>query len=191
MTDVLATMADNWVYWAVSIFAIIAAYIDGKELRVPNKLTFPMIIAGWMWSSIYYGMNGDGWYIGLMWSLAGTAVGTATLLPAYAIGGMGAGDVKMMAAIGAWVHCTITFYAFCVGAIVGAILAVIMIIAAGEGRKHFNQFFFILNEISTVKDPETLAQIATERKTKMRLLPYGIPMAIGTVLYFAWMGLLI
>lgn len=191
MTDILATMADNWVYWAVSIFAIIAAYIDGKELRVPNKLTFPMIIAGWMWSSIYYGMSGDGWYYGLMWSLAGTAVGVATLLPAYAIGGMGAGDVKMMAAIGAWVHCTITFYAFCVGSIVGAILAVIMIIASGEGRKHFNQFFFILNEISTVKDPEKLAQIATERKTKMRLLPYGIPMAIGTVLYFAWMGLLI
>lgn len=191
MSDILATMADNWVYWAVSIFAIIAAYIDGKELRVPNKITFPMIIAGWIWSSIHYGMNGDGWYIGLMWSLAGTAVGIATLLPAYAIGGMGAGDVKMMAAIGAWVHCTITFYAFCVGSIVGAILAVIMIVVAGEGRKHFNQFFFILNEIQTVKDPEKLAEIATERKTKMRLLPYGIPLAIGTVLYFAWMGLLI
>ena len=184
-------MADNWVYWAVSIFAIIAAYIDGKELRVPNKLTFPMIIAGWMWSSIYYGMTGEGWYVGLMWSLAGTAVGVATLLPAYAIGGMGAGDVKMMAAIGAWVHCTITFYAFCIGSIVGAILAVIMILASGEGKKHFHQFFFILNEISTVKDPEKLAEIATERKTKMRLLPYGIPLAIGTVLYFAWMGLLV
>ncbi len=64
MAEVLATMADNWVYWAVSIFAIIAAYIDGKELRVPNKLTFPMIIAGWIWSSIYYGMEGDGWYLG-------------------------------------------------------------------------------------------------------------------------------
>ena len=191
MTDVLVTMADNWVYWAVSIFAIIAAYIDGKELRVPNKLTFPMIIAGWMWSSIYYGTTGEGWYIGLMWSLAGTAVGVATLLPAYAVGGMGAGDVKMMGAIGAWVHCSITFYAFCVSAIVGAILAIIMIVAAGEAKKHFNQFFFIVNEISTIRDPEALAEIATERKSSMRLLPYGIPLAIGTVLYFAWMGLLI
>ena len=53
MTEVLSTMADNWVYWAVSIFAIIAAYIDGKELRVPNKLTIPMIVAGWAWSSIF------------------------------------------------------------------------------------------------------------------------------------------
>jgi prepilin peptidase CpaA len=191
MEEILVTMADNWVYWAVSIFAIIAAYIDGKELRVPNKITFPMIISGWIYSAIFYGMDGQGWYIGLMWSLAGTAVGIATLLPAYAVGGMGAGDVKMMAAIGAWVHCTITFYAFCVSAIVGAILAVIMVIAAGEGRKHFNQFFFILNEITTIQNPETLAEIATERKSSMRLLPYGIPLAIGTVLYFAWMGYLI
>jgi prepilin peptidase CpaA len=191
MSDVIATMAENWVYWAVSIFAIVAAYIDGKELRVPNKLTFPMIIAGWIWSSIYYGMEGDGWYLGLAWSLAGTAVGIATLLPAYSVGGMGAGDVKMMAAIGAWVHCTITFYAFCVSAIVGAILAVAMVLMAGEGRKHFNQFFFIINEITTIKNPETLSEIAAERKQSMRLLPYGIPLAIGTVLYFAWNGLLI
>lgn len=189
--EILSTMADNWVYWAVSVFAIIAAYIDGKELRVPNKITLPMIVAGWMWSSIHYGMIGEGWYYGLMWSLAGTAVGLATLLPAYAVGGMGAGDVKMMAAIGAWVHCTITFYAFCVSAIVGAILAIIMIATSGEGRKHYAQFFCILNEFSTIKDPEELAKIATARKTKMRLLPYGIPLAIGTVLYFAWMGLLV
>ena len=72
--DVLSTMADNWVYWAVSIFAIIAAYIDGKELRVPNKITLPMIVAGWIWSSIHYGNTGQGWYIGLMWSLAGTCL---------------------------------------------------------------------------------------------------------------------
>jgi len=189
--DVLSTMADNWVYWAVAIFAVIAAYIDGKELRVPNKITLPMIVAGWMWSSISYGINGDGWYMGLMWSMLGMCVGLATLLPAYAIGGMGAGDVKMMAAIGAWVHCSITFYSFCVSAVVGAILAIIMIITSGEGRKHYAQFFCILQEIKTIKDPEQLAQIATARKTKMRLLPYGIPLAIGTILYFAWMRLLV
>ena len=66
MEEILVTMADNWVYWAVSIFAIIAAYIDGKELRVPNKITFPMIISGWIYSAIFYGMDGQGWYIGLM-----------------------------------------------------------------------------------------------------------------------------
>ena len=191
MSEILTTMQENWVYWAVSVFAIVAAYIDGTKLKVPNKLTYPMIIAGWIWSSISYGMAGDGWYFGLMWSLAGTAVGLATLLPSYSFGQMGAGDVKMMAGIGAWVCCSTTFYAFCVSAIVGAILAIVMILWSKQGKKHMNQFVFILNEIMTVRDPEALATIAAERKSSMRLLPYGIPIAIGTVLYFAWMGMLI
>ena len=191
MTEFMATMADNWPYWVVTLFVIVAAYVDGKELRVPNKLTFPMIIAGWFYSMIAYSMAGESWMTGLGWGLAGTAVGLATLLPAYSVGGMGAGDVKMMAAIGAWVYCEITFYAFCVSAVVGAILAVGMILLSGSGKKHFNQFFFILNEIMTVKNPETLSTIAAERKSSMRLLPYGIPIAIGTVLYFGWTGLLI
>jgi prepilin peptidase CpaA len=191
MSDLMPTLAENWPYWVVTLFVIVAAYIDGKELRVPNKITFPMIIAGWIYSMVAYGMAGEGWMVGLGWSLAGTAVGLATLLPAYAIGGMGAGDVKMMAAIGAWVYCATTFYAFCVSAVVGAILAILMILFSGQGKKHWNQFFFIFNEIMTVRNPETLSEIAAERKSSMRLLPYGIPIAIGTVIYFGWMGMLI
>jgi prepilin peptidase CpaA len=191
MNELMASMADNWPYWVVTIFVIVAAYIDGKELRVPNKITYPMIIAGWIYSMISYSMSGEGWMTGLGWSLAGTAVGLATLLPAYSIGGMGAGDVKMMAAIGAWVYCETTFYAFCVSAVVGAVLAVAMILMSGSGKKHFDQFFFIFNEIMTVRNPETLSTMAAERKSSMRLLPYGIPIAIGTVIYFGWMRMLI
>jgi prepilin peptidase CpaA len=191
MTDIITNLAQNWVFWFVSIFCVVAAYIDGKELRVPNKLTFPMIFGGWIWSSISYGMAGEGWYIGLMWSLAGTAVGLMTLIPAMAIGGMGAGDVKMMAAIGAWVHCTITFYAFCLATVIGGVMAVAMILMSGQVRKHYNQFWLIFNEIVTIKNPDKLAEIAAERKPSMYLLPYGIPLAIGTILYFAWNRMLI
>ena len=185
------SMMENWPYWVVTVFVIVAAYIDGKLLKVPNKITYPMIIAGWVYSIITYQLAGEGWYMGLLWSLAGTVVGLLTLLPAYAIGGMGAGDVKMMAAVGAWVHVVTTFYAFCVSAIVGAVIAIIMIVVSGDTKKHWAQAQFILNEIMTVKDPEKLAALAAKRKPKMRLLPYGIPLAIGTVMYFAWMGMLV
>lgn len=191
MTSFMAAISDNWPYWIVTVFVIVAAYIDGKQLRVPNKLTYPMIIAGWCYSMIVYSISGEGWLAGLGWSLAGTAVGLATLLPAYSIGGMGAGDVKMMAGIGAWVYCETTFYAFCVSAIVGAVLAIAMIFFSGAAKKHYDQFFFILNEIMSVRNPETLSEIAAERKSSMRLLPYGIPIAIGTILYFGWSGMLI
>lgn len=191
MTEIISNMAQNWVFWFVSIFCVVAAYIDGKQLKVPNKLNFPMIIGGWIWSSISYGISGEGWYTGLMWSLAGTFVGLMTLIPARAIGGMGGGDVKMMAAIGAWVHCTATFYAFCLSAIIGAVMAIAMIIRSGQIQKHYHQFWLIFNEIVTIRDPEKLSEIARERKPNMHLLPYGIPLAIGTILYFAWNRMLI
>ena len=46
-------------------------------------------------------------------------------------------------------------------------------------------------EIATVKNPEKLAVIAAERKPRMMLLPYGIPIAIGTIGYFAYQGMLV
>ena len=186
----LDTMAENWPFWFVSLFCVVAAFIDGWKLKVPNWLTFPMIFAGWIYSAVAYQLSGDAWYVGLGWSLAGTAVGLAVLMPAYAIGGMGAGDVKMMAGIGAWVYCSVTFYAFCVSTVVGAVLAVAMILLRRGFKKHSSQMMYILNEILTVRNPETLSGIARERKSSMVLLPYGIPIAIGTIGYFAWMGLL-
>lgn len=194
MNELLNGPADTWVFsgfWIVAIFAVVAAWIDGKELRVPNKLTFPMVVAGWVFSMIAFELAGQTWYAGLGYSLLGTIVGGLTLLPFYAIGGMGAGDVKMMAGIGAWVHSTVVFNSFCVGAIVGGVIAVAMVIQAGQWKKHYNQFFYIFNEIMTVRDPEKLSEIAGERKSSMRLLPYGIPMAIGTLIYMGWEGFLV
>jgi len=184
-------MAENWPYWLVSFVLIVAAVIDGIQLKVPNWLTFPMIISGWVFSAMAYGMAGEGWWVGLLWSLAGTGIGLALLLPAYSVGGMGAGDVKLMAGIGAWVHCWITFYAFCASALIGAIIAVIMVWRSGKMKKHTGQFISIVYEIATIKNPDKLSAIAAERKSSMMLLPYGIPIAIGTILYFACTGLLI
>lgn len=181
----------NWPVWFVTVALVVAAVIDGIQLKVPNWLTFPFIISGWIYSMAAYGMAGDGWLTGLGVSFMGTFVGLALLLPAYAIGGMGAGDVKLLAGVGAWVHVQSTFYGFCLSAIVGAILAVAMVLISRSWSKHKTQFFSILNEIMVIRNPETLSSIAAERKSRMMLLPYGIPIAIGCIMYFAWAGLLI
>src|SRR5229473_3241037 len=104
----MAFILANWPLAFVCLAMIVAAVIDGWKLKVPNWLTFPMILAGWIYSGALFGWEG------VAWSLGGTAVGLALLLPAYAIGGMGAGDVKLLAGVGAWVWATDTFYAFCV-----------------------------------------------------------------------------
>ena len=182
-------LVNHWPIWVVSITLVVAAVIDGLKLKVPNWITYPMIFAGWIYSATC--VAGYPWWEGLLYSLAGTAVGLALLLPAYAIGGMGAGDVKLLAGVGAWVWSTDTLYAFAASAIIGGIIAVIMVLLKKSWFKHQTQFWMICNEILTVKDPEKLAAIAAERKPTMMLLPYGIPIAIGSIAYFAVAGMLL
>jgi prepilin peptidase CpaA len=181
-------LVDNWPIWVVTITLVVAAVIDGWKLKVPNWITFPMIIGGWVYSAVFSPFAG---WEGLLYSVTGTVVGLALLLPAYAIGGMGAGDVKLLAGVGAWVWGTATLYAFAVSAIVGGVIAVLMVVLRRRWFKHQSQFWMICNEILTVKDPEKLAAIAAERKPTMMLLPYGIPIAIGTIAYFAAAGMLL
>jgi prepilin peptidase CpaA len=178
-------LAENWHVWLVTGTLIVAAVIDGYKLKVPNWITFPMILGGWVYSTAAFG-----WW-GLAWSVTGTAVGLGLLLPAYAIGGMGAGDVKLLAGVGAWVWGTVTFYAFCVSAIVGGVIAVGMVVFRRAWHKHQDQFWMIVGEVMTLRDPEQLSTLAAQRKSSMLLLPYGIPIAIGTIAYFAWTGMLI
>jgi prepilin peptidase CpaA len=184
-TDLIGAMVQNWTIWLLSGVLVLAAIIDGLKLKVPNWLTFPLILSGWSYSLAFLGSEG------LAWSLLGTAVGLALLLPAYSIGGMGAGDVKLLAGVGAWIYATDTLGAFAISAVVGGVLAVAMVACSGSWRKHLACFRIIATEIMTIRDAERLAALAAERKTSMMLLPYGIPITIGTITYFAWNGMLI
>src|SRR5947208_12878162 len=104
------------VAYLVSLVLIEAAIIDGRTLRVPNWLTVHFLLGGWLYAS----WSGGGPL--LLWSIAGAAVGLLTLLPLYAIGGMGAGDVKLMAGLGAWIGPAFTGWAFLSSAMVGGLM---------------------------------------------------------------------
>ena len=172
------------VIWFVSIVLVEAAVIDGLKLRVPNWLTYHLALGGLAFAA---------WTGGsalLLWSLAGMATGLALLLPLYAIGGMGAGDVKLLAGVGAWVGPVLTLWAFAVSAVVGGVMALAMVAWSGQYIHHWVQIQAIGHEILTIRDPAKLSAIAAERKPRMKLLPYGIPIAVGSIAYFAWRGLL-
>jgi len=185
LASILHALSHNGHVWLVSVVLVVAAVIDGWKLKVPNWITFPMIVSGWIFSGVLFG------WVGLGWSLCGTATGLALLLPLYAIGGMGAGDVKLLAGVGAWVWAGTTLYAFCVSAVAGGIIAVGMVVYRQGWGKHANQFVSLLTEILVVRDPSALSAVAAQRKGSMFLLPYGIPIAIGSIAYFAWAGMLL
>ena len=185
MQSLLETAIGNWPVWFVTVVLIVAAIIDGAILKVPNWLTFPFILSGWLYGLCSGGLSGLGY------SLLGTFVGMMLLLVLRNMGGMGAGDVKLLAGVGAWLGTVITLYAFAATAIVGAVMAVAMIAWSGNWFKHYALALQILHEWKTFRRPGELAAIARERKPRMTLLPYGIPMAIGSIIYFAISGQLL
>ena len=147
----------HWNIWLVTVTLVVAAVIDGKQLKVPNWLTLPMILSGWVFNFAV-----GGW-AGLGWSLVGTVVGLALLLPAYAIGGMGAGDVKLLAGVGAWVQAETTFYAFCWSAVIGGVIAVLMILA----RRGWQASGSILDDLfRNHDDRQSDGAIRDRRRTK-------------------------
>jgi prepilin peptidase CpaA len=172
------------VVWLVSLVLVEAAVIDGRSLRVPNWLTYHFAIGGLIFAF---------WKGGsplLAWSFAGAGVGLLSLLPLYAVGGMGAGDVKLMAGMGAWVGPWLTFWAFISTAMVGGLMGLAMMAYSGNMFGHIVMMRSIFDEIITIRNPTELAQRAAERKPRMLLLPYGIPIAVGSITYFAWSGFL-
>lgn len=98
----------------VVVAACFAACItDVREFKIRNVLTLPLLVSG----LAYHGIHGGGTELGA--SRDGALVGFAIFFVPYLIGVMGAGDVKLMAAIGAWLGVPAT----CVIAVVGCLAA--------------------------------------------------------------------
>jgi prepilin peptidase CpaA len=187
---------ENWPIWFVCCAMVAAAVIDGWQLRVPNWLTYPLVLSGWLYGlSLDLGILAGPGSGGIGGALAGTALGFALLLPVYAIGGMGAGDVKMQMGFGSWVGAffglwsglSIIFWAFCLAVIIGGVLALGMIFVRRQFRANLDNTRAILGDLLKAGSVGDIADRAKQRKPRMHLLPYGIPLCLGFVGYLLWL----
>ena len=194
----LFTLA-NWPLLFVCLAMVVAAVIDGWKLKVPNWLTFPLVISGWILGLLQnVGLLSFAPYDGgIGAALAGTALGFALLLPVYAIGGMGAGDVKMQMGFGSWIGAffgmspglwTIVM-AFCIAVIIGGVIALAMIALRGQYRRNLANTREIVGDLFTASSVGDVAGKAAKRKPRLHLLPYGIPLCLGFVGYLIYVHL--
>jgi prepilin peptidase CpaA len=83
----------------------------------------------------------------------------------------------------------LTLGAFVATGLTGGLMALAMVAWSGRYARHWAMFQTIGEEIIAVRDPVLLSEKAAARKPTMMLLPYGIPMTVGSIAYFGYMGL--
>ena len=192
----LFTLA-NWPILVVCGGMIAAAVIDWWKFKVPNKLTFPLIFTGWSLGLLNnFGLEAGAGGIGA--AIGGTFLAMALLIPVYAIGGMGAGDVKMTMGFGSWIGAFYGFgegqwiiiYSFCAGCLVGGLIALVMILFRGQYQQNMQMFRAILGDLGALpKGVGAVADQANARRSRWHRLPYGVPLCIGFIGYLIyWNG---
>jgi len=178
---------------------VLAAFIDGWALKVPNWVTLPLVLSGWMLGLLHdAGVAVDGGTGGLGLSVACTFFGFALLFPMLAIRGVGEGDVKMQMGFGAWAGAFfgavgptglhglgVVFWAFCFGAVVGGAFGLVMILLRRQFQKNASTVGEILMDLQlfATGSPLQAAKRAEARRDRWVKLPYGIPLCVGFVLY--------
>ena len=160
---------------AVAVVSVVlaAAVCDLRTRRLPNALTFG---AAGVALAVHAAVGG---WPELVQAALGWGVGVALFLPLYALGGMGAGDVKLLGAIGAWLGPMGAVWTGLYGAIAGGVMALAVAIVRGYLRTAIRNvgsllFAWILTGPRPVEGL-TLADSGSIR------LPYAVPLAAGAL----------
>jgi prepilin peptidase CpaA len=185
----------------ISVGMLLAAIIDGYAFKVPNWVTLALVVSGW-----YLGLAHDLGFTpltgvgGIGSALANTILGFALLFPLLLIRGMGEGDVKMTMGFGSWMGAYFglvegaiaLWWSFAIGALVGGVFGVVIIIVRGRYRaslQHTREIGQDLNTMATDGVSAAARRSESRRKEWIRL-PYGVPLCVGFLGYLAYLTLL-
>lgn len=158
---------------AVLAVALVGCVWDLRTRRLPNALTFGAAAAALVFALAQGGIGGLGW------SAAGWLVAVAVFFPVFALGGMGAGDVKLLGALGAWFGALDALHLALYTGIAGGLMALVVTLARGYFSQALWNLWLLLAFWRTAgfkPYPELTLQTARGPK-----LAYAIPIAAGAL----------
>lgn len=168
----MAHVFTQWPTLVVLAVVCVATVADLRSRRIPNWLVFPFFGAGVVANCVL-----SGWH-GLGHSLEGAGLGLLLYGILFFLGGMGAGDVKLCAAIGAWIGPMQLIYALVFTGLAGGLMALAWAVWGGflgELFQHTGDLAF------GTKQDRGEAVLTNPKRRKM---PYAPAIAIGTVISY-------
>jgi prepilin peptidase CpaA len=153
--------------FVLSLGLVTAVVTDLRSRRIPNWLTGAIAAGG-------FGLACGGGTVTPVQALLGMIVGLLLMLPGHVIGATGAGDVKLMAAIGAVVGPDLALRAFLYSAVAGGVFAIA--VAARRGV-----LATTLQDTSRLVTEPAMARQTIESSSRANRFAYGPAIAVGTL----------
>jgi prepilin peptidase CpaA len=157
-----------------------AAVFDYRQRRIPNWLVLAGLLAGTAMNTFLTYDNPSA-TTGLLYSLEGLGLAFIVYFPLYLLRGMGAGDVKLMAAVGAIVGPVLWLWIFFFTAVLGGITAAIVVLSKGRVHRTLQNLWMILISVRYRQAPYATnpeLDVGTDQGVR---LPHGAIIAIGAV----------
>jgi prepilin peptidase CpaA len=196
---------ENLLYaGAVGLFVLAAAVVDVRTKKLPNWLTVPACVGGLAYhlAAGYLGVTPEflkvghsegGWSgmaSGAWFALSGFAVGFAVLLPLFLFANGKAGDVKLLAALGTWVG----WFHILLIVIASGVFTVLLSVCFLLWQMSARGVLYVRGRYFSRFDPAGMPRRAGESVEQARhrwhiwrrVLPYGLPVALGTWALLAW-----
>ncbi|MFZ0589642.1 MAG: A24 family peptidase [Bryobacteraceae bacterium] len=166
----------------VLALVLVAGVCDFRSRRIPNWLTVTGVLLGFAANALIAQLAG----LGI--AALGLVLAMAVYLPLYLLRAMGAGDVKLMAAVGALVGPSSWLGIFLAAAIAGGIIAVCVAAIKGRlGQTLFN-VQIILAELLHFRAPYRTAPALDVHHEDSLRIPHGVSIALGTCVFLFVIG---
>lgn len=146
---------------------------DLSERRIPNAVTFSMIVGGLAFHFVDQGIAGG------LEAVSGAVVGMALLLPVYAMSGMGAGDVKFLGGVGAYLGWKGVFVTFVYMGIFGGIYAIFLLLLNREYAR--NLLSRMYSGLKSVLLTRKISYAGVSGQGNVPVLCYGLPIGLGAL----------
>jgi prepilin peptidase CpaA len=157
----------------LALVLVAASAWDVRTRRIPNVITFGAV----PFAVVYHAVT-SGWH-GAAWSLAGWGAGLALFLPLFLLRGMGAGDVKLLAAVGAWLGPVGAGWTALYAAIAGGAMALVLALSRGYLKTAFANLWSLAGYWRAV-GPRPYEGLTLQSAAGPRL-PYALAIAVGAV----------
>jgi prepilin peptidase CpaA len=175
------TMHDLLVCVPLLALLIWAAATDLHSRRIPNWLSFTMILSGFGVNAAGLGLT-SGWY-----ALFGFLLGFAMPFVLFVIGALRGGDVKLLAGIGAWLGPAGVIKVFLLEAVIGAVIVIAQAVAQGRLRVLMRNSTVLAISMAHARDlgMEHVKATGQSSRSVDRPLPFAVPVLMAMLILLA------